>query len=57
MVAIGSGAPPSPLASLLGVPVVVREDLGPGVWWVLDRDGAVIAKGVLCDVGWLHGYA
>lgn len=39
--------PPSPLGSLLGIPVVVCGGLGPGVWRVIDRDGEVIKEGTL----------
>jgi hypothetical protein len=39
--------PPAPFGSMLGIPVVLREDLGPGVWQAIDRDGEVIEEGTL----------
>lgn len=38
---------PPPLSALLGVPVVVRDDLEPGAWRFIDRDGQVLKEGTL----------
>jgi hypothetical protein len=39
--------PPSPIAALFGVPVVLREDLEPGAWRAIDRDGEIMKEGTL----------
>lgn len=39
---------PPPLGgSLLGVPVVLRDDLDPGAWRLIDHDGELAEEGVL----------
>ncbi|MEU4578954.1 hypothetical protein [Nonomuraea sp. NPDC023979] len=39
--------PPPPIRALFGVPVVLREDLDPGAWRAIDRDGNVMKEGAL----------
>ena len=39
--------PPDPFGSLLGIPIVLREGLEPGVWRAIDRDGQAIEEGRL----------
>lgn len=39
--------PPPPCGSLFGVPVVLNEDLEPGAWRAIDRDGNVMKEGTL----------
>lgn len=37
--------PPPPIGALFGVPVVLREDLEPGAWRLIDHSGDVIKEG------------
>lgn len=39
--------PPPPGGSMLGVPVVVRDDLEPGAWRLIDHDGEILNEGIL----------
>lgn len=39
--------PPPPIGALFGVPVVLNEDLDPGAWRAIDRDGNVMKEGAL----------
>lgn len=39
--------PPPPGGSAFGVPVELRDDLEPGAWRLIDRDGEVIAQGTV----------
>ncbi|MGW4958019.1 hypothetical protein ACWEPL_12405 [Nonomuraea sp. NPDC004186] len=42
------GWTPPPLAgAMFGVPVVLRGDLAPGAWRVIDRDGEIMKEGTL----------